>query len=1086
MNTLVKALIAAAVVVGVSTLVYFGLGGSDEPDRSARERRSAETSDANRVPLDEVAPPAQGSVDAEGTVKDDAGKGLGAITVECQRVTGGPSTPKLEPVANAATDPDGSFRFDDLLPGTYEFSASSTGYATARQRRTLAEGKPTPSIDLVLSSGLTIRGTIRDPLGKPVAGARAAAFLERAEKDAPLEERLLMLLQFQDMKTEPGVTAVSDEAGAYTITGLRHDDYRVLVTASGFSPAEKRFVMAGSDGVDFSLAIGGELVGTVVDIGGKPIAGALVRVFRASGTEDLIEKIQEMALPPLEWRETDATGSFAFDSLGGESEYRVHAAAAGFQERDIQKVRVETGQRAQLEISLDPGNTIRGVVYSPAGTVLEGARCRVHPVSGTQPVSPPSDFDDDSVLTDASGSFVFDTLGAGVHRLVVSHELYATFVESRAQPADEILTIHLTEGSAISGTVSDAVTQEPIPGAKVTVHDLGGEQKEGMSDASGAYFVRGISVQPRGTTNINVEAEGYQRISNFKVEVEEGSVTAAQDFELERNGTVRGIVVDANGRPLEGVRISARRTHDTNAVVVNVGEMTTSGADGSFAVGQVEPGEETFLEGSHRNFLNSRSEPFGITPGQEIAGIELVMKVGGSVTGRVIDEQGNPIADAIVGARDDVMIEVNPASLPNKAYTDASGTFTLGRLEAGELTLISAAKGYLMVEVTGLEVIEGHTAPPVEIRMTAGAHIAGTVRNSLGEPIIGARVTVIDTSAGLKKLTTSTDTNGQYRFDELGYYPVEVEAEAAGYSKVRLFEQPVNHDGIDFVLEAFGSIRGKVYTQSGESLRAFSVSPRLVDVDGRAKARVPAMTVNNESGDYQFDGLQPGIYEVMIGAPGYAPATLENVVVQSSRVTELPVTYLGEGGRISGTVYDARTGEPVAGATVTVVGGNRHFLPRADTQPDSPRTRRDQATTGADGTFEIIGLSSGQVTLKFEHRSYMEEVMRDVQSGIAGLEVAMTSGGTIEGIVLHPGGKPAAGTQILLASEGRGHDRRVVTDRRGFYSITGLPAGEYVLRVTDFGRMPEDGTARVDPINVPAYKVSVVPGELTVFDINME
>jgi len=1086
MNTLTKAGIAAAIVVGASALIYFLAGDSGETPRSPRSDRTAEETETVRVPLDEVAPPVVGSIDVEGTVKDETGKSLERIAVRCQRVTGGPSAPKLEAVANTETASDGEFGFSDLTPGTYEFSASATGYASASQRLTIAEGKTTPSIDLILSSGLTIRGTIRDPLGKPVAGAKVGAFLERAEKDAPLEDRLLILLQFQEMKSEPGITTVSDEAGAYTIIGLRHDDYRIVVSASGFSPAEKRYVMAGSDGVDFDLAIGGELVGSVVDLGGKPIAGALVRVFRSSGTQDLIDKIQEMALPPLDYRETDSTGSFAFDSLGGESEYRVHAAAAGHQEREIQKVKVETGQRAQLEIALDPGNTIRGIVYAPSGTALEGARCRVHPASGAQPANPPSDFDDDSILTDASGEFVFDTLASGSHRLVVSHELYATFIESRAQPSEEVLTIHLTEGSAISGLIFDARTKDPIPGAKVTVHDLGGEQKEGLSDASGAYFVRGISVQPRGTTNLNIEAEGYQRISNHKVEVEEGAVTAAQDFYLERNGTVLGRVVDGNGRPLEGVRISARRTHDTNAVVVNIGQMTTSAADGSFAVQQVEAGDETFLEGSHRNFLNSRSETFSIEPGQEVAGVELMMKIGGSVTGRVIDEQGAPIAEAIVGARDDVMIEVNPASLANKVYTDAEGRFTLGRLEAGDLTLISAAKGFLTVEVTGLEVVEGQTAPSVEIRMTAGAHIAGTVRNSLGEPIGGARVTVIDTSAGMKKLTTSTDTNGKYRFDELGYYPVEVEAEAPGYSKIRLFEQPVNHEGIDFVLEAFGSIRGRVYAQSGEALRAFSVSPRLVDVDGTPKARVPSRTIQNESGDFSFDELQPGIYQVVIGAPGYAPAQLENVVVHSSRVTELPVTYLGEGGRLSGFVFDARTGEPIAGVTATVVGGTRHFLPKAETQPDPPRMRRDQATSGPDGSFEILGLASAQVTLKFEHRSYLEQVIRDIQTGTTGLEVELSAGGTIEGKVIIGGeGKTASGYQILLASEGRGHDRRVVTDGRGNYSITGLPSGQYIIRVTDFGRANPGGPPM--PIETaPAYKVNVVEGEVTVLDISLE
>jgi Carboxypeptidase regulatory-like domain len=81
--------------------------------------------------------------------------------------------------------------------------------------------------------------------------------------------------------------------------------------------------------------------------------------------------------------------------------------------------------------------------------------------------------------------------------------------------------------------------------------------------------------------------------------------------------------------------------------------------------------------------------------------------------------------------------------------------------------------------------------------------------------------------------------------------------------------------------------------------------------------------------------------------------------------------------------------------------------------------------------------------------------------------------------------KPAAGLQILLASEGRGQDRRVVTDGRGMYAITGLPSGEYVVRVTDFGRR-EQGGAPMPLETAPAYKVNVAEGEVTVLDIQLQ
>jgi uncharacterized GH25 family protein len=668
-----------------------------------------------------------------------------------------------------------------------------------------------------------------------------------------------------------------------------------------------------------------------------------------------------------------------------------------------------------------------------------------------------------------------------VHRLVISHDLYASFTDSKVQPSGEALSIHLTEGCAISGNIFDAVSQAAIPGAVVSVHDSGGELKRSITDAAGSYHVRGISEARRGTTHLNVEAEGFQRISNHKVEVAEGTVTSGQDFHLERNGTVRGIAIDADGKPIAGVRISSRREHPTNAVVVNVGRSTISAADGSFSIEQVEPGEETFLEGTHSGYLTSRGELFAVVPGEEIQGLELVMRLGGAVSGRVVDDAGNPVPNATVGAKEEMVSATNPATLSNKVYADGEGRFTLHRLEAGELTLLCAAKGYLTVEVTGLEVKEGRTTVDVEVRLTRGATIAGTVRNVLGEPIHGARVTVIDSSEGLKKLTTSTDTSGMYRFDELGYLPVDVEAEATGYAKVRRSEQAVNQEGIDFVLESFGGLRGTVFAESGEPLHAFAVTPKLIDLDGRAKSRVASKTFTNTSGAWDFDSLQPGVYEVMIGAPGYAPEVLENIVVYSERITDCPAVSLGEGGRVSGFIYDARSGEPIAGATISVVGGNRHFLPRVETQPEAPGARRDQTTSREDGTFDFIGLNSGQVTIKVEHRLYMSEVVRDVQSGQRDLQIPLYSGGTIEGVVTNRDGSPAADIQLLLSSGGLGHDRRIVTDRKGMYSATGLPEGSYEIRPTEFGR--KDVSKSELPTD--AYLVEVVAGETVVLDITL-
>ncbi len=49
-----------------------------------------------------------------------------------------------------------------------------------------------------------------------------------------------------------------------------------------------------------------------------------------------------------------------------------------------------------------------------------------------------------------------------------------------------------------------------------------------------------------------------------------------------------------------------------------------------------------FLEGSHSQYLTSESDRFDLIAGSAIDEVVLVMKVGGEVSGIVIDEVGTP------------------------------------------------------------------------------------------------------------------------------------------------------------------------------------------------------------------------------------------------------------------------------------------------------------------------------------------------------------------------------------------------------------------------------------------------------------
>jgi hypothetical protein len=189
---------------------------------------------------------------------------------------------------------------------------------------------------------------------------------------------------------------------------------------------------------------------------------------------------------------------------------------------------------------------------------------------GARSDGPPIDLTDSGILTDVDGTFAFDTLEETDYRLVVSSTNFATYQELRIRPSSDSLSIQLSDGAAISGSVLDAETSAPIIGAIVTVNDVADVKKSAVTDGNGRYYVRGVTEQRRPIAYVSVTATGFMRSGNVQVEVTDGAESTGQDFYLERNGVVRGVVLDANGSPLQGVSVSAKKQHsEQNPVTVN-------------------------------------------------------------------------------------------------------------------------------------------------------------------------------------------------------------------------------------------------------------------------------------------------------------------------------------------------------------------------------------------------------------------------------------------------------------------------------------------------------------------------------------
>ncbi|WP_399932604.1 MFS transporter [Streptomyces kanamyceticus] len=222
----------------------------------------------------------------------------------------------------------------------------------------------------------------------------------------------------------------------------------------------------------------------------------------------------------------------------------------------------------------------------------------------------------------------------------------------------------------------------------------------------------------------------------------------------------------------------------------------------------------------------------------------------------------------------------------------------------------------------------------------AGVPVCGTVQHPDGTVVPRAALTLIDV-AGRQIGRGASGEDGRYALSTPGSGSFVLIAAAGGHQPqavtVTVGERPVE---LDVVLGGAGRLAGTVTTADGTPVRDAAVT--LTDVRGE----VVATTRSGREGGYVMTELVAGEYTLAASAPAFRPAALP-VTVQASRETRQDVELAG-GAVLRGTVR-AGGGRIVEDARVTLLDAAGNVV--------------DTLTTGADGTFRFVDLSSGEYTV---------------------------------------------------------------------------------------------------------------------------
>lgn len=406
----------------------------------------------------------------------------------------------------------------------------------------------------------------------------------------------------------PAVSApspwISDAGGEFDARPITPGRVRALVRHPGYVETASELVAVASGGeatVKVVLLRGGAVAGRVVDERGFPVEDAAVSLIAERGTYDRHAASQR-------------DGSFEFDAVP----HAVTLAVARPEEpgRNVltRGVEVAEGGRVEVELVLPaPRQAVRLTVTDASGAAVDLAEVRVLSLAPEVPLRKTLFTSEDG------GAEIPDAAGLPL-RLLIDAPGFAA-VERVLEAAPVELSLPLAAGVLVTGRVTAVRGRIGVENAIVTLRG-GVQRRSTSSDADGGF--RFESVAP-GPVEIRVAHPEYAEVVvGFEVESTGRSDRPFElsPIDLEEPGSVEGRVVDADGEPVDGARVSVGFAPTYLPEGALPYGMALSDARGEFVLRGVRPGVQrlsAYAPGVGRGTVDAVE----VTSGRAAAGVVL-------------------------------------------------------------------------------------------------------------------------------------------------------------------------------------------------------------------------------------------------------------------------------------------------------------------------------------------------------------------------------------------------------------------------------------------------------------------------------
>ncbi len=809
-------------------------------------------------------------------------------------------------------------------------------------------------VDVHAQPKASIAGTVTsDDGGAGIAGAQVCA--TGWSKDLSGEE------------TREPVCATTDDQGRYELPDLLPANYSLTASAPTYIPARyekpgERWssvrLAAGQreTGIDIALRGGAvEVHGTVVDIGGGTVAGALVSVGSGGwwgGNASAVTR-------------SDAEGNFSAWAKPGN--VSVNASADGYAAG--WKSGVAPGQH--FEVRLTPESVL-------AGRVVEAGSDR--PVERAL-VSVEGEFSfgnyggSGSAFTDSEGKFRITRISPGRYKPSASG--MGLFGEARqsvrvglGETVDGIV-IEVHAAFVVTGKIVIGETDEPCTRGSVSLREQDKDlRRSAGTEPDGSVEFR--AVLP-GTYKVSVSCQEWLEEDEYPDLVVADKDVLDQVWKVHTGAVIRGLVKTSTGEPVSDANVRGQATGAADPRGQRTWGWDQSERDGTYKM--------TGLVGGTYNVsvnVQGYPEPEEPTKVEVAEGGEavhdIVLEAGGRIEGAVVDEHGKPVAGARVRAQSNARW----GGWRNNTTTRDDGTFAIEGVRPGVARVIATsgrgswwggsalkAPGASDDDTHGKEVTvkAGQTEHVRLVVESQSGVIRGRVVDSDGNPVTDAFVDaqreseaagVSGGAAGRRSRWSwggkpvLTDTDGRFELEELspGKYTVRAYRRGGGDALAEGVE--VGSDVI-VTIETTGSIAGTVRVDGGSPPEIFTIS-----VSDRAAGFSRSERFFRTHGEWTMDDLPAGKFMVSVSA-GEGTAKQEVELAQGQETGNIHFV-LEALAKVTGTFVALDTGKPLPGLRVMarpVKGGGSMSYSWGDDEKNK--------ITDAEGRFELERVAPGKV-----------------------------------------------------------------------------------------------------------------------------